>query len=46
METAPAPAPPSGNDLFEQLTKLADLRDRGILTDEEFNAQKAKLLGS
>jgi len=29
----------------EQLTKLADLHDRGVLTDEEFAAQKAKLLG-
>jgi Short C-terminal domain len=28
------------------LTKLADLRDRGILTDAEFDAQKAKLLAA
>jgi len=26
------------------LTKLADLRDRGILSDAEFEAQKAKIL--
>src|SRR5690348_17407733 len=26
------------------LTRLADLHDRGVLTDEEFQAQKAKLL--
>lgn len=32
-------------DVVEQLTKLADLKDRGVLTDEEFAAQKAKLLG-
>lgn len=31
-------------DLADQLTKLAALREQGILTDEEFNAQKAKLL--
>ena len=37
----PAAAP----DLAEQLTKLAALRDQGILSDEEFAAQKAKLLG-
>jgi hypothetical protein len=31
-------------DIAEQLTKLADLRDRGILSDAEFEAQKAKIL--
>jgi hypothetical protein len=30
----------------DALAKLADLRDRGVLTDAEFEAQKAKLLGS
>jgi hypothetical protein len=29
----------------DTLTKLADLHDRGVLTDEEFAAQKKKLLG-
>lgn len=33
-------------DPTEQLAKLADLRDRGALTDEEFAAQKAKILGA
>ena len=28
----------------EELTKLADLRDRGVLTQEEFDQQKAKIL--
>jgi hypothetical protein len=45
---APAAAPPPAEpqpDLADQLRKLADLRDAGILTDEEFAAQKAKLLG-
>jgi hypothetical protein len=28
----------------DALTKLADLRDRGVLNDEEFQAQKKKLL--
>lgn len=31
-------------DLADQLAKLAALRDQGILTDEEFASQKAKLL--
>ena len=44
---APPPPPPTadaGDDLIAQLTKLGELRDQGILTDEEFAAQKAKLL--
>lgn len=32
-------------DPTDQLTKLADLHDRGVLTDEEFAAQKARILG-
>jgi hypothetical protein len=33
-------------DLADQLQKLAGLRDQGILTDDEFAAQKAKLLAA
>jgi hypothetical protein len=42
-----APAPPAAPqvDMVEQLRKLGELRDAGILTDEEFAAQKAKILG-
>lgn len=46
------PAPPAtpaaepAPDLADQLRKLATLRDEGILTDEEFSAQKARLLGA
>jgi hypothetical protein len=43
---APALAPTPVVDVADQLVKLADLRDKGVLTDEEFNAQKAKLLNS
>ncbi|CAN5854602.1 hypothetical protein BH24ACT3_BH24ACT3_15270 [soil metagenome] len=32
-------------DVAEQPRKLASLRDDGILSDDEFAAQKAKLLG-
>lgn len=35
----------SGTSLTVQLRELAELRDQGILTDDEFQAQKAKLLG-
>jgi hypothetical protein len=44
-----APPPPAevddGADMIAQLEKLGALRDKGILTDEEFAAQKARLLG-
>ena len=36
----------SGTDPTEKLTRLADLHDRGVLSDDEFAAQKAKVLGS
>lgn len=42
---APAAAPDAGDDLMAELQKLADMKAAGILTDEEFAAAKAKLLG-
>ena len=42
---ASASASGSGQDVVEQIKQLADLHQQGILTDEEFAAQKAKLLG-
>lgn len=44
---APAPAPPPAaeDDQVAQLQKLADMRAQGLLTDEEFAAAKARLLG-
>jgi putative oligomerization/nucleic acid binding protein len=44
-EPAPAPAAPAA-DPIEQLKELAELKNQGILTDDEFAAQKAKILGS
>lgn len=43
---APAEAAPSSDDLINRLKELANLKDQGILTDEEFNAQKAKILAA
>jgi Short C-terminal domain len=40
----PPPAPPAA-DPIEQLKELGQLHAQGILTDEEFAAQKARLLG-
>jgi archaellin len=42
---APVGAAPQGQDTVEQLKQLADLHSQGILSDDEFAAQKAKLLG-
>ncbi len=39
-----APAAPAA-DPIAQLKELGELRDSGVLTDEEFAAQKAKILG-
>ena len=49
QQYAPPPAAPApaddGDDMIAQLEKLGALHDKGILTDEEFAAQKAKILG-
>jgi hypothetical protein len=45
QQYAPPPAAPSQSDMISQLKQLGELRDAGILTEEEFAAQKAKLLG-
>ena len=41
----PAPAAAPAADPIEQLKELGELHKSGVLTDEEFAAQKAKLLG-
>jgi hypothetical protein len=50
MATSSQPSQPStpagsGGSVADELLKLASLRDAGILTAEEFDAQKAKLIG-
>lgn len=51
QEAAQAPAQPAeaapkggGESTVEQLKDLAELKSQGLLTDEEFASQKAKLL--
>jgi biotin carboxyl carrier protein len=48
QQPAPAPAPAAApqTDVVSQLQGLADLKAQGVLTDAEFNAQKAKILAS
>jgi hypothetical protein len=42
----PAPAAPAGMEsVLDQLKQIGELRDAGVLTEAEFEAQKAKLLG-
>ncbi|MEY9777597.1 SHOCT domain-containing protein [Arthrobacter sp. MW3 TE3886] len=48
-QQAPPPPPPAGgisNDAIQQLKELGALKEQGILTEEEFAAQKAKVLGT
>ncbi|MBP1159882.1 hypothetical protein ABIC28_005430 [Rhodococcus sp. PvR044] len=43
----PAAAPPSGGvDRITALKQLAELKDQGVLTEDEFNAEKARILAS
>ena len=48
QQYAPPPPPPavSPDDKYEQLTKLAELKTAGVLSDVEFEVEKAKILQS
>jgi len=50
QEYAQAPPAPTGPDdtsqRIAQLKDLADLKAQGVLTEAEFNAQKARILGT
>jgi hypothetical protein len=51
QQAPPAPEPPpapaaASSPMIDQLNQLATLHQQGILSDEEFAAAKAKLLGS
>lgn len=39
-------APPASEDKFQQIEKLGALREKGLLTDAEYESEKAKLLQS
>jgi hypothetical protein len=45
--TAPPPPPPGPEapSYVQELEQLADLRDRGLITDEDFEAKKKQILG-
>ncbi len=42
----PQPQAPAETDVLTQLQQLGELKSAGVLTEEEFAAQKAKILGS
>jgi Short C-terminal domain len=44
--SAPPPAAPSADDRLQQLKQLGELKSSGVLTEAEFEAQKAKILAS
>jgi hypothetical protein len=44
VAAAPAAAPASSASMIDQLKELGELKTQGILTEDEFAAQKAKLL--
>jgi hypothetical protein len=48
QQAAPAPAPSGGlsEDTINQLKQLGELKEQGVLTEDEFEAQKQKLLGA
>jgi Short C-terminal domain len=41
----PAPAAPAAPDYAAELEQLAQLKNQGIITDEEFEAKKKQILG-
>ena len=43
-QAAPVEAAPDSDELIDKLKQLANLKDQGILTEQEFNDQKAKIL--
>lgn len=45
VEAAPAPAEAEQSGYMAELAQLAEMRDQGILTPEEFDAKKKQLLG-
>jgi len=45
-QAAPPPPPAAAPDTLEQLKELAELKNQGILTQAEFDAQKAKILAA
>jgi len=46
QDAAPPPAADPMQDKLDQLKQLGDLKDQGVLSEEEFQQQKARILNS
>jgi Short C-terminal domain len=46
QSAAPPPAAAGGEDRLEKLKELGALKEQGVLTDQEFAAEKARILNS
>ena len=46
QQPAAAPAATPQDDTLARLRELADMKSQGLLTDDEFATQKARILGS
>ena len=46
QEPYPQAAPPAPPDKIQQLKELGELKESGVLTQAEFDAEKAKILAS
>jgi hypothetical protein len=44
LQTSPVPPPAQPQDPMDQLRKLGELRDAGVLTNEEFESKKTDIL--
>lgn len=45
LKPEPKPAPkPTATDVADELTKFADLKERGVITEEEFQVHKARIM--
>ena len=45
-QQAPPPAAPNMDDQLDQLKQLGDLKTQGVLSEQEFEAQKSRILNS
>jgi hypothetical protein len=45
QQAPPPAAPPGGSSVADQLQQIATLHQQGVLSDDEFAAAKAKILG-
>ena len=45
-QAVPQPSPPAGEDRLAKIKELGQMRDQGLLTDQEFASEKARVLAT